>query len=120
MGRATRNAQGSWSDIAVAMGKAVIRAEHEIFVTDLLDNGEHVPRIRRIADAVGRGLRDLGLPMEQVAPVSDSLVAYGRELFLAEWMSRASKAEDSATVLTEGGEEFDRILAGSERRGLDD
>jgi hypothetical protein len=119
MGRTTRKAQGSWSDIAVVLGKAVIRAEHEFFVRDLLDNGEHVPRIRRVADAMGRGLRDLGLPMEQVAPVSDSLVAYGRELFLAEWMSQASKAEDSATVLAEGGEEFDRILAGSERWGLD-
>jgi hypothetical protein len=41
-----------------------------------------------------------------------ALLAYGKQLFLDEWMNQLERDEDKTQALNEGGAEFDRILSG--------
>ncbi len=41
-----------------------------------------------------------------------TLLAYGKQLFIDEWMSQLERGEDKAQALDEAAAEFDRILSG--------
>ncbi len=103
-------------DIAEAVGRAVIRAEHDEFVVHSVDNTEHIPRVRRIAVGVATGLRGLGVSRSEAAAVSKSLQEFGKELFMGEWMTQVGKGETPDVVFAEGSAEFDRILEADRRR----
>jgi hypothetical protein len=98
-------------DIAEAVGGAVIRAEHDEFVAHFVDNTEHVARVRRIAVGVAAGLQGLGISRSQAGAVSKSLLEFGKELFMGEWMAHLGEGETPDVVFAEGSAEFDRILA---------
>jgi len=98
-------------DIAEAVGRAVIRAEHDEFVAHSVDNTDHIPRVRRIAVGVATGLRELGISRSEAAAVSRSLLEFGKELFMGEWMAQLGDGETPDIVFAEGSAEYDRILA---------
>jgi hypothetical protein len=98
--------------VVEGVGKAVLASEHENFVELMIDNNEHVPRVARIAKAVARVLRDAyGSPGEADA-VQEALLAYGKQLFMDEWMNHLELDEDKAHARDEAAAEFDRILSG--------
>ena len=98
-------------DAVEGVGNAVLASEHEYFVELAIDNHEHIPRVARIARAVATFLRDAhGSPVEAEA-LQKELLAYGKHLFMDEWMKLLEPGEDEARVLEEGAAEFDRILS---------
>ncbi|MBI2114973.1 MAG: hypothetical protein HYT85_07825 [candidate division NC10 bacterium] len=93
------------------VGKAVLVAEHEHFVEFRIDNHEHIPRVARIARVVAQVLRDAHEPPAEADAVQEALLAYGKQLFMDEWMNQLGPNEDEARALDEGTAEFDRILS---------
>ena len=98
-------------DAVEGVGKAVLASEHEYFVRCLIDNHEHIPRVARIAEAVARVLRDAHGSPTEVDAVQEALLAYGKRLFMDEWISQLEPDEDKLQALEEGAAEFDRILS---------
>jgi len=98
-------------DAVEGVGKAVLASEHEYFVECRIDNHEHIPRVARIAKAVARVLRDAHESPTEADAVQEALLAYGKHLFMDEWMSQLESDEDKARALAEGAAEFDRILS---------
>ncbi len=99
-------------DVVEGVGKAVLASEHEYFVKLRIDNHEHIPRVARIARATARVLRDAHRSSAEADAVQEALLAYGKQLFLDEWMRQLERDEDGAHALNEGAAEFDRILSG--------
>lgn len=93
------------------VGKAVLAAEHEHFVEFRIDNHEHIPRVARIARVVAQVLRDAHRSPAEADAVQEALLAYGKELFMDEWMNQLEPDEDEARALDEAAAEFDRILS---------
>ena len=79
---------------------------------ELIDNSEHVPAIRRIADAAQAYLISLGIPSETCKKVKKELIARGRDLFIEEWIRTVD--EDDGPSDEEGRREarktFDELL----------
>lgn len=98
-------------DAVEGVGKAVLASEHEYFVKCRTDNHEHIPRVARIAKAVARVLREAHESPAEAAAVQEALLAYGKHLFMDEWISQLGPDEDEAQALAEGAAEFDRILS---------
>ena len=99
-------------DAVEGVGKAVLASEHEYFVQHMIDDHEHIPRVARIARAVARFFRDAhGAPAEADA-VQEALLAYGKRLFMDEWMNQLAPDADKARALDEASAEFDQILSG--------
>lgn len=66
----------------------------------------------RIVRAVALFFRDAhGSPGEADA-LEKALLAYGKELFVHEWLNQLERGEDKAQALDEAAAEFDRILSG--------
>ena len=103
------------TEIARAIARQMIRAEHEHFVAQALDNRDHIPRVRRMARAVSTGLTKLGVSSSDATRVSDDVVAYAKELFVKEWMSEVEEGEDGRVIQAQGVAEFDRIFAAAPR-----
>jgi len=99
-------------------GRAVIQREHEFFISYALDNGEHIPRIGRIAESVAGVLKASGHPEEEASALRDRLVGFGKELFLDEWMPSLEDDEDPDAVLEYASRVFDHILAGGDPRAI--
>lgn len=94
---------------AEAVGRAIITAEHDHFVAASLDNEEHIPRVRRLANAVADALAGLGESRAVAERLSSSLIQHGRTLFIEEWVSELHRGEDPDRERLAAGAEFDRI-----------
>lgn len=71
---------------AIATGKQIIKDEHDFFVSDGIDNSEHIPRIARAAESVRRLLSQAGVPESEAQRAWHTLIDFGRRLFVEEWM----------------------------------
>ncbi len=100
-------------DAVEGVGRAVLASEHEYFVKCMIDNQEHIPRVARITKAVARVLLETHESPAEADAVQEALLAYGKRLFMEEWMSELGPDEDKAQALDEGAAEFDRILSGA-------
>lgn len=97
--------------VAEGVGKAVIASEHANFVNQGIDNGEHIPRALRLAQAVADSLRSLGVDEREAEGVQANLRSYARDLFLTEWRSQIYEREDVEEVMSDGEMVFDRYAA---------
>ena len=97
-------------DAVEGVGKAVLASEHRYFVERMIDNQEHIPRVARIARAVALFFRDAHGSPDEAHAVQKALLAYGKQLFMDEWMNQLERDEDKAQALDEAAAEFDRIL----------
>ncbi len=95
-------------------GLTLVERQHQFFLDESIDNSEHVPAIRRIADSAHAYLKSLGIPSERCNKVKKDLIARGRDLFIEEWMR--SLDEDEGPPDEEGRQEarrtFDQLLRG--------
>lgn len=102
----------SFRDAIEGVGKAVLASEHQCFVERMTDNQEHIPRVERIARAVALFFRHAQASPAEADAMQKTLLAYGKQLFIDEWMSQLERGEDKAQALDEAAAEFDRILSG--------
>jgi hypothetical protein len=65
----------------------IIKDEHEFFVSESIDNSEHIPRIVRIASSAGKVLSTNGVGKQEVERTIDRIIQYGQQLFIDEWMA---------------------------------
>jgi hypothetical protein len=105
--------------VALHVGRAVLEAEHRHFVAASVDNGEHIPRILRIAGAIFGVLRRAGLTEKDATSVREALELHGKDLFMAEWHAQIMEGEDPQQVADEGAAEYDRISYAARREIAD-
>ncbi len=94
-------------------GIALVEAQHKFFVDASLDNSEHVPGIRRIADVAYAYLKGQRVRLDTAKQVRKELIDHGRDLFVQVWMATE---EDEDPLDEEDRREakrtFDELLRG--------
>jgi len=80
--------------IVTGFGAALIEKQHQLFVEESLDNSEHVPAIKRIANTAFGYLKGSGISSDIAEKVRDKLISRGRDLFVEEWMRSLEEDED--------------------------
>jgi len=88
-------------------------------VNEALDNGEHIPRIVRIAQSAGKLLSMNGMNEQDIGLNIERIIQYGRQLFIKEWM-KPFPGEDEPPCEEEAIEAFNRYLPkrrGEKRKG---
>ncbi len=96
-------------EIVERIGKSIILREHEHFCDESIDNAEHIPRIKRIVEAIDQELSSLGISREKARNTSKKVKEYGKELFMKIWMESLEDGESEEDVREEGSYEFDSI-----------
>jgi hypothetical protein len=91
------------------LGEAIIRAQHESFVSEKSENLHHIANLKRIIKAISEYLKSEGLNVESIKGVSDDLENLSRSLFLESSLSSKHDAEDEETVRAESPLWFDHI-----------
>ncbi len=74
-------------------GIALVEVQHKFFMDASLDNSEHVPAIKRIADVAYAYLKGKGVSLEIAKGVRNELINYGRNLFVQVWMATEEDEE---------------------------
>ena len=69
------------------LGIALVESQHQFFMDESIDNSEHVPAIKRIADTAYRYLKAEGINPDTARKVRKELIAHGKDLFIAEWIT---------------------------------
>lgn len=94
-------------------GMVLIEKQHQFFLDDSIDNSEHVPAIKRIADAADEYLKGQGISVDRAKKVKAELINRGRDLFVQTWMT---PEEDDELLDEEDRREakqtFDELLRG--------
>ena len=87
-------------EVAMVVGRYVIRAEHEHFVADSQDNWEYIPRISRVVRAVSTGLSELHVPADDVTRISAARESsWGRSIKgSTRWISEIMRSISIASV----------------------
>jgi len=96
-------------DLLLAVGKEVVRREHDYFDEAALDDRRHIPRVERIAAAIAAAVREEGGSEDEASALHEELVAYGRELWLDLCVSNAVEGEDLDAFREESAEIFREI-----------
>ena len=94
-------------------GIALLERQHKFFLDGSIDNSEHVPAIKRIADAAYGYLKQKGVNLDSAKKVKKELINRGKDLFVAAWMT---SEEDEEPLGEEDRREarrtFDELLKG--------
>ena len=94
-------------------GIALLKKQHKFFQDGSIDNSEHVPAIKRIADAAYGYLKQKGVNLDSAKKVKKELINHGKDLFVAAWMI---SEEDEEPLGEEDRREarrtFDELLKG--------
>lgn len=93
-------------------GMALVERQHKFFLEESVDNLEHIPAVKRIADTAYQYLTANGVNSEVGATVKKELINHGRELFIKLWIR--DMIEDGETPDTKDEKEakrtFDKLL----------
>jgi hypothetical protein len=97
-------------------GIALVEKQHKFFMGGSIDNSEHIPAIKRIADAAYGYLKQKGVNLDKAKSVKKELIKRGKDLFIEAWM----KTEEDEEPLDEedrreARETFDELLKESNR-----
>ena len=94
-------------------GIALLEKQHKFFLDGSIDNSEHVPAIKRIAEAAYGYLKQKGVNLDSAKKVKKELINHGKDLFVAAWMI---SEEDEEPLGEEDRREarrtFDELLKG--------
>ena len=91
----------------------LIEKQHKFFVDETIDNSEHIPAIKRIADAAHEYLRGQGTSVDRSNKVRSKVISHGRDLFVQTWMTPEEDDElPDEDDRREAEEEFDELLKG--------
>lgn len=98
----------------IEFGVALVERQHEFFLDESLDNSEHIPAIKRIADTAYRYLKANGISSGISKKVREELTSRGRELFMQEWMTTLEEDEEPLNQedRQEARRTFDELLKG--------
>ncbi|EFK96643.1 hypothetical protein LDC_1336 [sediment metagenome] len=99
--------------MVITTARELIRREHDFFVDTGIDNHEHIPRVKRMADAVAAFLEKESVPSDECVQVRQKLISYARDLFVAAWMQPLDGDADSPPSEKEATEYFDQTLRAS-------
>jgi hypothetical protein len=81
-------------EIVTEFGMALVEKQHQLFVEESLDNSEHVPAIKRIADTAYEYLKVNRISSDIGKKVREKMISHGRDLFIEEWMRPQEEDED--------------------------
>ena len=96
--------------MVITTARELIRREHDFFVDTGIDNHEHIPRLKRMADAVAAFLEKEGVQSDKCVQVRQKLISYARDLFVAAWMQPLDGDRDNPPSEKDAVECFDRVL----------
>ncbi len=88
---------------------SLVERQHQFFVDETIDNSEHVPAIKRIADTAYQYLTTKGVNTKISTRVKEELINHGRELFIKLWMSSSDEDEELPDE-EEARRTFDQLL----------
>jgi len=67
--------------------KRIMESEYQYYFDEFtIDDSEHIPRMKRIAEAVRGLLSEFGLDAKKCDAIHDELIEYARRLYVAVWM----------------------------------
>ena len=94
-------------------GIALLERQHKFFLDGSIDNSEHVPAIKRIADAAYGYLKQKGVNIDSAKKVKKELINHGKDLFVAAWMISEEDEEPlGEEERREARRTFDELLKG--------
>ena len=73
---------------------ALIERQHQFFIDETVDNSEHVPAIKRIAESAYQYLAAKGGSSDISTKVRKELITHARKLFIKEWMTQLEEDEE--------------------------
>ena len=73
---------------------ALIERQHQFFIDETIDNAEHVPAIKRIAETAYQYLTAKGVSSGISTKVRKELITHARKLFIKEWMTQLEEDEE--------------------------
>jgi hypothetical protein len=93
-------------------GLALVEKQHQFFVDETIDNSEHVPAVKRIADTAYQYLSAKGVSSEISTEIKKELINFGRELFIKAWMTPLDDDEEGEELPDEkeARRTFDQLL----------
>ena len=83
------------------------------FEVHAIDDGEHIPRMERVADAVRQVFTELDLPSQRCDAIHAGLIEHARQLYIAEWM-RPQPGDESPPLKEDAIRAFDKHLSKKE------
>lgn len=102
-------------DFAEAVGRSLIDAENAFVDGYAIDDNEHIPRLRRIAEVVGATAGSAGAGDADAAAVTRKLLAYAEQEYMKRWMADIYEDEDPDEARLEGLRVFRHVLGGGRR-----
>lgn len=94
-------------------GIALLKKQHKFFLDGSIDNSEHVPAIKRTADAAYGYLKQKGVSIDCAKKVKNELINHGKDLFVAAWMiSEGDEEPLGEEDRREAMRTFDKLLKG--------
>ena len=103
------------ANFAEAVGRSLIDAENAFVDGYAIDDNEHIPRLRRIAETVGATARAAGIGDRDAAAITRKLLEHAEQEYMKRWMSDLYDDEDPDEVREEGLGVFRHVLRGGRR-----
>jgi len=75
-------------------GMALVERQHQFFLDETVDNSEHAPVIKRIADTAYSFLKAKGASLDEAKRTRKDLISHGRNLFVERWMTPLEEDEE--------------------------
>jgi hypothetical protein len=100
---------------AEAAARSVIDEENSFCDGYAIDDDEHLPRIRRIIEAVANAALDAGESRAAVADLRQRLLAFAEDEYMKRWMAEVCEDEDPDEVRRDGVSVFRHVMAGGRR-----
>jgi hypothetical protein len=98
-------------EVITEFGIDLVERQHKFFHDNSIDNSEHIPAIKRIADAAYDYLKRKGTPLDKAKQVKQKLINHGNDLFVKEWMEIEEGDEPLGEEdRQEARETFDKLL----------
>jgi len=96
--------------IVLLTAKRIIESESKYNAEECtIDDSEHIPRLKRIAEAARGVLSEFGLDAKKCDAIHDELVEYARRLYVAVWMQPLPE-DDSPPAEEDAIRQFNHYL----------